>query len=80
MEIINVVEVIGQGNMKVNSFVIIENSVRTDKNTKRKIKAAEDLFVKLAQENGMVDDDIEYCLDSGYYELEDYHLYLIWSE
>jgi len=80
MDIINVIEMVGKSNMSVNSFIIMENSVRRDNDKNKKIEKAENLFVKMGGENGMIDSDIDYCLENGYFENGDYRLFLIWSE
>lgn len=79
-QILNVIELIGDSNMKVNSFIFREDSVRRDEVNKRRIREAENLFIRMAEENGMLERETEYCLENGIFELGDYKLFLIWSE
>jgi hypothetical protein len=59
----------------VDSF-IIEN----EKDEKKIVKKAEKLFEQKALENSMNEDDLEGCLEDGYYDAGNgYTVYLTWS-
>lgn len=77
---INVIELFGETDMHVNSFILFSESIKRETTNKKRIKKAEDLFVKLAKENGASFEEVLYSIESGYYERGDYKLFLIWNE
>ena len=80
MNILNVVEVEGNHGVKITSFVFREDSVRRDYVNKRRVNEAEKLFLSIAEENGMKEEESSFCLEQGMFERGNYKLFLKWSE
>jgi hypothetical protein len=79
MTIINVIEVMEDNNLNVESFPIYEEQLERDV-----VEKAEELFSQKAKENGAKEEDIESYIEDGYYEpvfqpSSNYRLFLIWS-
>jgi hypothetical protein len=77
----------GRGNyMQLQTVMVIEytgggiHSVRSFSEDKEGNKQAEELFVKVAKDNGMDDIDIDACLADGLFEEGDYQIFLVHSQ
>lgn len=78
MRILNVIEQNDAAILSCRSFVIKETSLSDEK----KIKEAEELFIKCALENGMDPAESEGVIEDGYFETDDqmYTVKLVWSD
>jgi hypothetical protein len=76
MRIINVVEVVDNNVLSVESFGVDESKVR------QIAKEAEERFKDKARENGCIftDDELEECVSDGSWESGDYTVNIVWSE
>lgn len=72
LRIINVIEQIDGVVSGIDTFVIPEGITPHSKEEQKIVDIAEKLFIKIAKENGMDEDDSEDALDNGYYETESY--------
>jgi len=76
MRILNVIEVVDNTVIGVESFPIIEEQL-----SEEIVEKAEELFKKKAVENGYdsTEEDDSYLLDDGRWENLDYAIHLYWS-
>jgi len=76
MEIINVIETVDNVPLGLTSFGILDDQLSGEV-----VGQAEDLLIKQAKENGLIDDEdaIEAVLSDGYYTNGNYHVTIIWS-
>lgn len=77
--IVNVIELNDNVVMGIDTFVMPDNVAPHSKEEQDIVDIAEKLFARIAKENGMEDDDLEACLDDGYYELDTFKVVLQWS-
>ena len=77
MKIINVIEYADDTILSVKSFPILPTDIEQDV-----VNQAEKLFADKAKENGLKDDDLQFCLDEGRFSegRGGYQVYLTWSE
>lgn len=78
--IVNVIELSDNSILGLHTFVIPEGVEPHSKEEQKVVDKAEKLFASIAKENGMNDDDLEDCLDNGFYEIDNtYKVAIHWS-
>jgi preprotein translocase subunit Sec63 len=76
MRVINVIEVVGNLVVSVESFGVFEEQLSEDV-----VDEAEKMFKVKAIENGADENDLDDCLEEGNYENGvDYSISIVWSE
>ena len=81
-QIVNIIELIDGIIESVDSFIIDTSNLNEDEallKEKEIIDKAEALFIAKAKENGLTDEDVDGCLDNGYYEKGSYFVNIFWS-
>lgn len=63
----------------IDTFVIPEGVEPHSKEEQKIVAVAEKLFGEMAAENGMDEDELEPCLDDGFYENGTFKLIIHWS-
>lgn len=63
MEIINVIEVMDNNNISIDSFPVYEEQLKHEV-----VEKAEELFTQKALENGANEEDLDSYIEEGYYE------------
>jgi len=74
METINVIEIVDNVVIGIESFLIEDEQLKN-----HIVEQAESRFRACAVENGAKEPELEYHLDDGYYTNENYGLCLTWS-
>ena len=77
--IVNVIEMIDGTISSIDTFVMPDGVEPHSKEEQKIVDLAEKLFDKIAQENGMDKEDLDACLDDGYYENGTYKVCIHWS-
>lgn len=77
--IVNVIEISDENITGIDTFVIPENIIPHSKEEQKTVNKAEKLFLAIAKENGMDEDDAEACLEDGCYENGTYKVLIFWS-
>jgi hypothetical protein len=77
--IVNVIELSDNTVLGVNTFVVPDGVEPHSKEEQKTVDLAEKLFNEMAQANGMDKDDLEDCLDNGYFEEGTYKVVIHWS-
>lgn len=78
--IVNVIELSDNTVLGINTFVIPTTIKPYSKEEQKIVDVAEKLFAKIAKENGMDKDDLDDCLDDGFYENDTYKVVIHWSD
>ena len=81
IRIINVVELSDNSILGINTFVVPKGVEPHSKEEQKIVDEAEQMFAKIVKENGMDDEDLEACLEDGFYEIDNtYKVVIHWSK
>ena len=76
MRILSIIETTTETHVKsIASFAIYEEQL-----SQYIVEKAETLFIKLAVENGAIEEDAEACIEDGYYNNGDYTVSIVWTD
>jgi hypothetical protein len=75
MRILNVIELMDDEVQQLVSFPIEDDQLSRDQ-----VRLAEELFTKIALENGVDENDVESYIEDGRFSVGDWSVNIVWSD